>query len=394
VKTVTLSASWSPRKGFSLGKRDVEGVRTYSGSKVWTDLQVNIDDKPVPEAGDDEVIVRVRACGICGSDVHMAQPDGEGYTFYPGLTAFPVTLGHEFSGEVVAAGKGALNRRTGEAFRPGEPVTAEEMIWCGVCRPCADGFPNHCERLEELGFTIDGAMAEYVRVPARQVWSLEGLREHYSEEELFLVGSLTEPFSVSYNALFVRGGGLRPGENAVVFGGGPIGLAGLVLLRRAGAARLILVEPAPARAKMGRDLGADHVVDPLKQDAAEAVLELTGGEGAKIYYEAAGAPAETFRVIQRCIWEGRALNSVLVQVGRADVETPLVGEVFQVRRASLVGSQGHSGHGVFPSVLKVLATSPQALQMVTARISIEEAPEYLRALRTDKQHGKVTLVRF
>lgn len=394
MKTVTLFANWSPREGFLLGKRDVEGVRTYSGSKVWTDLRVNIDDKPVPEPGDDEVIVRVRACGICGSDVHMAQPDGEGYTLYPGLTAFPVTLGHEFSGEVVAAGKRALNKRTGETFRAGEAVTAEEMIWCGVCRPCADGFPNHCERLEELGFTIDGAMAEYVRVPARQAWSLEGLREHYGKEDLFLIGSLTEPFSVSYNAIFVRGGGLRPGENAVVFGGGPIGLAGLVLLRRAGAARLILVEPAPARAELGLRLSADHVVDPLKEDATDAILELTGGEGAKIYYEAAGAPAETFPVIQRCIWEGRALNSVLVQVGRADVEAPLVGEVFQVRRASFVGSQGHSGHGIFPSVLKVLAASPQALQIITARISIEEASGYLQALRADKRHAKVTLVRF
>jgi threonine dehydrogenase-like Zn-dependent dehydrogenase len=394
MKTLTLSAKWSPKKGFSLGGKDVEGVRTYSGSKVWTDLHVDLRDKPVPEPADDEVIVRVRACGICGSDVHMAQPDSEGYTFYPGLTAFPVTLGHEFSGEVVAAGKRALNKRTGEVFQAGEAVTAEEMIWCGACRPCADGFPNHCERLEELGFTIDGAMAEYVRVPARQVWSLEGLREQYSEEELFLIGSLTEPFSVSYNGLFVRGGGLRPGENAVVFGGGPIGLAGVVLLRRAGAARLILVEPASTRGELGRRLGADHVVDPTKENVAEAVLELTGGEGAKIYYEAAGAPAKTFPAIQKCIWEGRALNSVLVQVGRADVEAPLIAEVFQVRRASLVGSQGHSGHGVFPSVLKVLASSPQALQLITARISIEEAPEYLRALRADKGHGKVTLIGF
>jgi len=394
MRTVTLSASWSPREGFSLGKRDVEGVRTYSGSKVWTNLQVNIHDKPVPEPGDDEVIIKVRACGICGSDVHMAQPDGEGYSFYPGLTAFPVTLGHEFSGEVVAAGKRTLNKRTGEPFQTGEAVTAEEMIWCGVCRPCADGFPNHCEHLEELGFTIDGAMAEYVRVPARQAWSLEGLREHYGKEDLFLIGSLTEPFSVSYNALFVRGGGLRPGENAVVFGGGPIGLAGIVLLRRAGAARVILVEPAPARAELARRLGADHVVDPLKENAVEAILELTGGEGAKIYYEAAGAPTETFPVIQRCIWEGKALNSVLVQVGRADIEAPFVGEVFQVRRASLVGSQGHSGHGIFPSVLTVLAASPQVLEIITARISIEEAPEYLQALRADKGQGKVTLVKF
>lgn len=393
MKTVALSADWSPRADFAPGKKDVEGVRTYSASKAWRNPRLEIASKPLPIVGEEEVLIKVKACGICGSDVHMAQPDDEGYTLYPGLAAFPLVLGHEFSGQVVEAGKRAINKRTGEAFAAGEAVTAEEMIWCGTCRPCADGYPNHCERLEELGFTIDGAMAEYVKVPARQVWSLEGLRDRYREEELYLIGSLTEPFSVSYNALFVRGGGLMPGENAVVFGGGPIGLAGVVLLRRAGAAKIILCEPSPARAELGRKLGADYVLNPL-EEGAESILELTGGEGAKLYYEAAGAPDKTLPQITKCIWEGRALNSVVVLVGRADVDVPISGEVFQVRRASFVGSQGHSGHSIFPNVLKVLATSSGLGQLITTRISIEQAPDYLRALRTDKEQCKVTIDSF
>jgi threonine dehydrogenase-like Zn-dependent dehydrogenase len=393
VKALTLSANWSPRAGFLPGKKDVEGVRTYSGSKVWRNPRLEVAGKPLPSVGEEDVLIRVMACGICGSDVHMAQADEDGYTVYPGLAAFPVVLGHEFSGQVVDAGERAINKRTGKAFAAGEAVTAEEMIWCGVCRPCADGYPNHCERLEELGFTIDGAMAEYVKVPARQVWSLEGLRDKYEEEDLYLIGSLTEPFSVSYNALFVRGGGLMPGDNAVVFGGGPIGLAGVVLLKRAGAAQVILCEPSPARAELGRKLGADHVLNPM-EEGAEAILELTGGEGARLYYEAAGALDETLPLVTKCIWEGRALNSVFVLVGRADVEVPFGGEVFQVRRASFVGSQGHSGHGVFPNVLKVLATSTGLIQLITTRISIDQAPDYLKALRTDKEQCKVTVTEF
>ncbi|MDP2949582.1 MAG: scyllo-inosose 3-dehydrogenase [Chloroflexota bacterium] len=394
MKTLTLSADWSPRPDFRLGKKDVDRKRTYLGSNVWRNPRLDVCSKPDPTPGEEEVVIRVRACGICGSDVHMAQADEAGYTLYPGLTAFPVILGHEFSGEVVEAGRRALNKRTGEVFAPGEAVTAEEMLWCGTCRPCADGYPNHCERLEELGFTVDGALAQYVKVPARQVWSLEGLRDRFGSDELYLVGSLTEPFSVSYNALFVRGGGLLPGDNAVVFGGGPIGLAAVFLLKRAGAAQVILSEPAPVRANLGRRLGADHVLNPLEQDVAEAILELTGGEGAKLYLEAAGAPDKTLPQMMKCIWEGKALNSVVVLVGRADRPIPLDGEVFQVRRASLVGSQGHSGHGIFPSVLKVMAASSGLTQLITQRISIDQAPDYLCALRTDKEQCKVTVTDF
>jgi threonine dehydrogenase-like Zn-dependent dehydrogenase len=273
MKTLTLSAEWTPKSGFQPGRLHIEGKLTDQGSAVWRNPQAQVIDKPEPPIADDEVLIRVRACGICGSDVHMAQPDAERYIVYPGLTAFPVVLGHEFSGEIVEAGKKAYNKRTGEVFQPGEAVTAEEMVWCGFCRACVDGYPNHCERLEELGFTIDGALAEYIRVPSRLVWSLEGLRERYPEQEAFLLGSLAEPASVSYNGLFIRGGGILPGDKAVVFGGGPIGLAGVALLKRAGASVVILSEPSKRRAELGRKMGADHVIDPRSVDVAEAILD-------------------------------------------------------------------------------------------------------------------------
>jgi threonine dehydrogenase-like Zn-dependent dehydrogenase len=324
----------------------------------------------------------------------MAQPDAERYIVYPGLTAFPVVLGHEFSGEVVEAGKKAYNKRTGDVFQAGEAVTAEEMVWCGFCRACVDGYPNHCERLEELGFTIDGALAEYIRAPARLVWSLEGLRERYPEQEAFLLGSLAEPASVSYNALFIRGGGILPGDKAVVFGGGPIGLAGVALLKRAGASVVILSEPSPRRAELGRKMGADHVIDPRSVDVAEAILELTRGEGAKVYYEASGAPEAVFPETVKCLWRGRTLNSVIIVVGRATQAVPLAAEVFQVRRASLVGSQGHSGHGIFPHVLDLMAAGMDLTPLITSRIALSETPAFLERLRADKGEGKVTVARF
>jgi threonine dehydrogenase-like Zn-dependent dehydrogenase len=394
MKTLTLSAEWTPKSGFQPGRLHIEGKLTDQGSAVWRNPQAQVIDKPEPPIADDEVLIRVRACGICGSDVHMAQPDAERYIVYPGLTAFPVVLGHEFSGEIMEAGKKAYNKRTGEVFQPGEAVTAEEMVWCGFCRACVDGYPNHCERLEELGFTIDGALAEYIRVPSRLVWSLEGLRERYPEQEAFLLGSLAEPASVSYNGLFIRGGGILPGDKAVVFGGGPIGLAGVALLKRAGASVVILSEPSKRRAELGRKMGADHVIDPRSVDVAEAILELTRGDGAKVYYEASGAPEVVFPEMVKCLWRGRTLNSVIVVVGRATQAVPLAAEVFQVRRASLVGSQGHSGHGIFPHVLDLMAAGMDLTPLITSRIALSETPAFLERLRADKEEGKVTVARF
>jgi hypothetical protein len=118
-----------------LGSKDIEGKLTYLGSKVWRNPHCETIEKEVPKPGPTEVLIEVQACGICGSDVHMRQSDDDGYMFYPGLTAFPATLGHEFSGKVVECGPQAINKRTGKKFEPGEAVCAEEMIWCGNCKP-------------------------------------------------------------------------------------------------------------------------------------------------------------------------------------------------------------------------------------------------------------------
>ncbi|MCD6082747.1 alcohol dehydrogenase [Candidatus Aerophobetes bacterium] len=392
MKAVVLSAKWDPKKDFRLGPKDVEGKLTYLGSQVWRNPTLKIEEKEIPEIGPTEVLIKVKACGICGSDVHMAQPDDEGYILYPGLTAFPCTLGHEFSGVVVKAGKEALNKRTGLRYKEGEAVTSEEMLWCGSCRPCADGYPNHCERLQELGFTCDGAFADYVKVDARYVWSLEELRGVYSDEEIFLAGSLVEPTSVAYNAVIERGGGIRPGDNVVILGGGPIGLAAVAILKRAGAAKVILSEPSEPRANMGKKMGADYTINPLKENFTEKVLEITEGVGAKLYLEATGLPDKVFPDIEQTIWQGKQINSTVVIVARSAKKIPVTGEVFQVRRASIVGSQGHSGHGTFPRVISSMASGMNMIPLITKKISLEEVPENIIMLQTNRQECKITAV--
>jgi len=389
MKTIELKAKWDPKPGFKLGSKDIEGILTYLGSQVWRNPVVEVVEKQKPQIKSNEVLIKVKRCGICGSDVHMAQTYEDGYIYYPGLTAFPATLGHEFAGEIVEVGSLAINKRTGKLYEKGEPVTVEEMVWCGECKPCCDGYPNHCERLQEIGFSIDGAYAEYIAVPAKLCWSLKKLEDKY--DDIFKIGSLVEPTSVAYNAVIERGGGIRPGENVVILGAGPIGLAAVKILKTAGAAVCIVSEPEENRASLAKKMGADYVINPLREDFVEKIKEYTDNEGAAIYLEATGLPAIVTSDIQNAIWECKAVNSTVVIVARAEQNMPVCGEYFQVKRACIVGSQGHSGHGNFPNVISCMAAGMDMTPMVTKEISLDKVPEYLKILQTDKENCKISV---
>lgn len=390
MKGVTLVADWDPKPEYKLGSKDIKGRQTYLGSLVYRNPRIEIREYDIPTPGPEEVLLEVKACGICGSDVHMAQADEDGYIFYPGLTGFPCILGHELSGVVVEAGKNAFDKQTNKPFKGGERVTTEEMLWCASCKPCADGYPNHCERLNEIGFNINGAFAKYIVLPARTLWSLEPLAKAYNEKDIFLAGSLVEPTSVAYNAVIERGGGIRPGDRVVVLGGGPIGIAACAVLKRAGASMLIISEPQPERTKLALQLGADVAINPLEVDFAETVLDLTNGMGADLFMEATGLPEIVYPGIEQVIWNGKTLNSRVVVTARAEAKMPVTGEVLQVRRASIVGAQGHSGHGTFPRVIASMSDGMDMTKMITKKISLEQVPENIIGLQTNRQECKIT----
>lgn len=389
---VTLIADWTPKPGFKLGAKDIEGRQTYLGSQVWRNPRFEIREYPIPTPGPEEVVLEVKACGICGSDVHMAQAGTDGYIFYPGLTGFPSILGHEFSGVIVEAGKKARDKRTNKPFKGGEAVTSEEMLWCGQCKPCADGQPNHCEQLDEVGFNVNGAYTRYIVLPARTIWSLEPLRGRYKDDDLFVAGSLVEPTSVAYNAVIERGGGIRPGDRVVILGAGPVGIAACAILKRAGASKVIISETQQERADMALKLGADCHVNPAKEDFAERVLEITEGMGADLFMEATGLPEIVYPGIERVIWEGRTLLSTVVVTARAEAKMPVMGEVLQVRKARIVGAQGHSGHGNFPRVIDCMASGMDMTPMSTKKVNLEELPENVLKLQTDRSECKVTYI--
>ena len=255
MKAIRLFLDWQPREDAELGIRDIEGKRAQEGSKVWRNPRVQIAQEPLPKIGPTEVLIKVKACGICGSDVLMASADEAGYTRYGYLMSNGVIIGHEFSGEIVAMGEkvAELQAQTGkEIFNTGTPVATQCVINCGLCEKCKEGEFDECWLTEERGFSMYGAMAEYAVADLRHIYSLDDLKNRYPGEELFLAGALIEPLAGVYKALVDVAGGLDPGDSAVVIGGGAIGLSGVALLKAIGAATVILVEPSSQRRELGK----------------------------------------------------------------------------------------------------------------------------------------------
>jgi threonine dehydrogenase-like Zn-dependent dehydrogenase len=155
---------------------------------------------------------------------------------------------------------------------------------------------------------------------------------------------------------------------------------------------VILSEPEPSRGQLGRAMGADYVIDPTTENFVEKVLDLTHGMGADLYLEATGLPTIVYPQIEKTIWLGRALNATVVMLARADAKMPVTGEVLQVRRASIVGSQGHSGDGTFPRVIECMADGMDMTRIVTRRICLDEVPMAIAMLRDDRQQSKITCV--
>lgn len=364
-----MYASKEPKKGYKLSDFEMKTGKVLEGSKVWRHPELRIEQLEKPSLGPKDLLIRVKACGICGSDIHFYETDEDKYMLYPGLTRFPCTIGHEFSGVIEGTGS------TVKDFNVGDPVTSEEMLWCGECIPCRNGFPNHCKNLEELGITVDGAMAEYVKVEARYCWKIDSLLDVYeSEDKVYEAGSLVEPVSVAYNALFIRAGGFKPGAYVAVYGAGPIGLASIQLANVAGASKIIAFEVANERARLAKEIGADYVLDPLQlrkegQAPSEKIMELTAGLGVDMQVEAAGAPTQTLPEMEKAL----AINGKIVWIGRAEKSAPITMERFQTRRGQVFGSQGHSGHEIFQNVIRLMASGRiDMTKIITKRFRLSE----------------------
>jgi hypothetical protein len=381
MKAVVLNAEWAPRTGVTVDPAQAERRWAVNANQVYRNPSASYETIDDPgEPGPRDVILKVGACGICGSDVHMFETDDEGYMLLPYHLRTPVVTGHEFAGKIVAKGSEVTE------FEVGDLVSAEEIQWCGQCTECRGGYWNQCRYIEDLGFTINGGFAEYAKVDAKYCWSLNAVLERYGDETVALeVGSMTEPVSVSYEGMFTRAGGFLPGSAVAVFGGGPIGLAAVALAKAAGASKIFCFEPLPERRALAEKLGATHGADPTAIDAVALVEEETKGTGVAMAVECTGNFPAVMRTIEQTIGVGGKV-SVVGMDGRP-AQLNFIDH--QLRAASVYGTVGHSGSWDFPNVIRLMASGQIDMHhAITRRFPLEQLVDAVEETKT-RVDGKI-----
>jgi L-iditol 2-dehydrogenase len=292
---------------------------------------LRLEEVQYPRPAAKEVLIRVKAAGVCGTDVHMWEGSNREGTF-------PFIPGHEWSGEVVEVGKAVTS------VSRGERVVAEVPIPCRICDNCKDGMePNMCPDKELYGFSWEnaGGMAEYTLAREERLFKIP---ENVSYEEAALV----EPVSVAYHGVWEAGHGAAPHDRVVVFGAGPIGLFAMLSCKASGAP-VIVVEPQAFRRQMAKDLGADVVIDPSGGEVAEQVKEHTGGRGATMVLECSGSNGALAATVDVIGQQGRIVligqsagRRIPIEIGKA---------IFQ--RTAIVGSSGSPYY--FPKTLTFMS---------------------------------------
>lgn len=261
---------------------------------------VRVEERSIREPGPDEVQIRVKAAGVCGTDLHI-------YEGAKGATECnpPVVLGHEFAGVVEKVGANVA------ACQPGDHVTVDPNISCYACDPCRSGKPHLCENLAATGVNYDGGFAQLCNVLQKQVFLLP-------KELPFEVGAMCEPVGCCLHGIDLAR--IRTGDTVMIIGGGPIGLIMMQLAAMAGAAKLILVEPVPEKQALARKLGADLVIDPTAGDTREA-LAAAGVKMVNVVIECVGR-RETMLTAIDCA--GRGGTALLFGLTPPDCEIPFM----------------------------------------------------------------------
>jgi len=271
------------------------------------DLRIQDFEPRKPCSG--EVLLKVHACGICGTDVHIYEGAEGSAAVVP-----PVILGHEFAGEVCESGDDVKD------IKIGDRVCVDPNIYCGKCQYCRNGKAHLCERLIAIGVTIDGGFAEYCIVPEAQVHKLPA---NVSYEE----GALSEPIACCLHGADLSG--INPGDTVLIIGAGTVGLIMLQLAKIAGAARLILSEPVKEKRELALTLGADIVIDPIHQNF-EATIKSQTDRGIDIAIECVGIKQTMEQAIQST---GKGGTVMMFGLTPPDCEIPL--KPFDVFRREL-----------------------------------------------------------
>jgi L-iditol 2-dehydrogenase len=311
-----------------------------------------LEDRPDPVAGPGQVIVAIRASGICGSDVH-------GFGGSTGRRRIGVVMGHEASGDVIAVGSGVAGAAVGDR------VVLRSILPCDRCDRCRHGQPNICLERQGLGMHLDGAYAEQVVVP-------EALVAPLPDTLSFELGSLVEPLAVAMHAVNITPFELL--DHVVVVGAGPIGLLTALAARQRGAGTVIVSDRDAHRLEIARELGADLTVDVGSEDAVAAVLDATAGRGADAVFEAVGIAA----TVAQSIAVARPGGQV-TWIGNSAPEVPLPMQQLVTRELIVRGAYGFVDE--FEAATELLASGRlDASRLIECVAPLDRGEELFRQL--------------
>ena len=314
----------------------------YSGAQ-----DVRVEEKSLPEIAAGEVLIKVAYVGVCGSDMNIYQG------VHPRAKA-PLVMGHEFSGTIVAGHP---------TLAAGTPVTVYPLLSCGHCEPCLNGYAHVCNTLKLIGIDCDGAMAEYVKVPVDKVMELP--------KTLSLkLGAFLEPLAVGVHA--VRRSGYRPGDRAVVFGAGPIGLCVASCLKYFGA-QVIVIEANPYRLGVAKKLGCT-TIDAANEAIVDKVREYTKGINADFAFDCAAHPSVQTHLMDVLKVQGTA---VIVGSYKKPPEVDLLKVEF--KELSMIGIRVYERRD-FEIATEMLQSGAIDFELMLSESSPDAAPEVFQGL--------------
>lgn len=317
---------------------------------------LEVADLPEPTPGPGEVLVRVAACGICGSDVH-------GYDGPSGRRIPPIVMGHEAAGRVAAVGEGVMR------FAEGDRVTFDSTIYCGACGPCLRGEVNLCDSRQVMGVSCSdyrraGAFAEYVVIPSRIVYRLP-------DELSFAEAAMLEVVAVAIHAVSLAQ--VSPNSTALVVGAGMIGLLVVQALRVVGCSQVLVADIDSSRLKLAQDVGATATLS-AEAGLVSGILQLIGGAGVNVAMEAVGRNETVVAAI-----DGVRKGGTVVLVGNISAEVTLPLQKVVTRQIRLQGSCASAGE--YPRAMELLATGAiQVKPLITAIAPLDDGPKWFERL--------------
>ena len=327
---------------------------------------LEVRDVPRPKCGPNDVLIKVHHAGVCGTDLHIAEWDA----WAQGRIKPPVTLGHEFAGEIVETGEDV-----GDAFKPGQLVTAEGHIICGYCLQCRTGNGHICQRTKIIGVDVNGAFAEYHAMPASNVMRLDGIPTE--------IGAIMDPMGNAFHTVLTAE---IAGSVVLVLGCGPIGCFAVGIAKAAGARAVIAVDVNPKRLELATRMGATRALPPGR-DVEQAVMDLSEGSGADVVCEMSGAPPALHSAFQLVRYGGRVQ---LLGIPAGEVPVNFATEII-FKGITLYGVIGRKMYETWHQMQRFLKSgSFDPTPVITHRYPLERIDDAIAAIKSGDA-GKVIL---